>query len=114
MSTTKSKEKLELVHIDLYGPFKEPSLSGNKYFLYLLMTTKNMVHFQAILEKQSGHKPKKLKFDNRGEFLPKLLSQYCNNEGIIHKLTAPYTPKQNGVSERKNKTILNMDKTFAV
>lgn len=34
--------------------------------------------------------------------------KFCDNHGIRKELTTPYTPQQNGVSERKNRTILNM------
>ena len=36
--------------------------------------------------------------------------EFCNSTGIERKLTLPYTPQQNSVSERKNRTVMEMDK----
>jgi hypothetical protein len=43
-----------------------------------------------------------------GEYTSNSFNEYCRNEGIKRQLTAAYTPQQNGVSERKNRTLLNM------
>ena len=36
------------------------------------------------------------------------MTEYCQEHGIIHEVTAPYTPQSNGVAERKNKTLMDM------
>ncbi|WRX09128.1 Integrase [Theobroma cacao] len=46
--------------------------------------------------------------DNGGEYTSQEFSQFLEKEGIFHQLTAPYCPQQNGVSERKNSTVLEM------
>ncbi|GJW00849.1 retrovirus-related pol polyprotein from transposon TNT 1-94 [Tanacetum coccineum] len=46
--------------------------------------------------------------DKGGEFLSKEFNKFCEDNGIRRFLTAPYSPQQNGVVERKNRTILNM------
>lgn len=50
-------------------------------------------------------------FENRswcGEFTSCEFNEYCKNNGIKRQLTTAYTPQQNGVAERKNRTIMNM------
>jgi len=46
-----------------------------------------------------------LRSDGGGEFTNKDLEDYLIKEGIKHEITSPYTPSQNGVAERKNRTI---------
>jgi transposase InsO family protein len=51
---------------------------------------------------------KKIKNDNRSEFKNLQVEEYVEEEGIKHEFSAPYTPQQNGVVERKNRTLINM------
>ncbi|GAU27144.1 hypothetical protein TSUD_104530 [Trifolium subterraneum] len=46
--------------------------------------------------------------DRGGEFMSTQFIEFCSSQGIKRQLTASYTPQQNGVSERKNITLLNM------
>ncbi|MCI19359.1 hypothetical protein A2U01_0040515, partial [Trifolium medium] len=46
--------------------------------------------------------------DRGGEFTSNAFNDFCSNNGIKRQLTTAYTPQQNGVSERKNRTLLNM------
>jgi transposase InsO family protein len=50
-------------------------------------------------------KVKKIRSDNRSEFKNLQVEEYLEEEGIKHKFSAPYTPQQNGVVERKNRTV---------
>lgn len=43
-----------------------------------------------------------------GEFTSKELTAFCGENGVCRQLTAAYTPQQNGVTGRKNRTIMNM------
>ena len=36
------------------------------------------------------------------------MTEFCQEHGIIHEITAPYTPRSNGVAERKNRTLMDM------
>ena len=58
------------------------------------------------MEKQSGEKLKKLRSDNGGEYKSENFQNYCKSEGILQEFTAAYSPNQNGVAERMNRTIL--------
>jgi transposase InsO family protein len=49
-----------------------------------------------------------LRTDRGGEFTSDKFKDFCNEHGIKRQLTTAYTPRQNGVSERKNRTLMNM------
>jgi transposase InsO family protein len=49
-----------------------------------------------------------LRSDNDTEYTSNQFLEYCNSRGIVHQYTTPYTPQQNGVYERKNKTVMEM------
>jgi hypothetical protein len=56
-------------------------------------------------------KVKKIRSDNGSEF-KNLQVEYLEEEGIKHEFSAPYTPQQNGVVERKNMTLIDMARTM--
>ncbi|BBN70008.1 transposable element gene, partial [Prunus dulcis] len=66
--------------------------------------------FKATVELQSGYKLKQLRSDRGGEYTSMEFERFCDNAGIERQLTTPYTPQQNGVAERKNRTIVEMAK----
>lgn len=61
-----------------------------------------------MVEKDSGCKMKCLRSDWGGEFTSNEFEEYYERHGIIRQYSAPRTPQQNGVVERKNKTIKDM------
>eukprot|EP00253_Pinus_taeda_P021224 PITA_21224 len=65
-------------------------------------------HFKTLVEKQCGHYIKVLRTDRGGEYISQDFLRFCRVNGIQKQFTARYTPQQNDVSERKNKTILDM------
>jgi transposase InsO family protein len=115
---------LQLVHSDLCGPFSSPSFSGCKYFLTFIddFSRRTWVYFlklkrkvfdkflayKALVEKQSGHQIQKLRTDNGGEYVNNNFTSYCTTQGIQMQHIVPYTPQQNGVAERKNRTLKEM------
>lgn len=62
--------------------------------------------FEAMVETQKDKKIKILRSDNGGEFCSHNFESYLKQHGIIHQTTNPYTPQQNGTSERMNRTIV--------
>ena len=58
------------------------------------------------MENHTGNKIKVLRLDNGGEYTSCAFDEYCRQEGIKRQLTIPYTPQQNGVDERKNRSIV--------
>lgn len=59
-----------------------------------------------MIEKQKGKQVKYLRTDNGLEFCSNEFNVLCKSEGIVRHLTVPYTPQQNGVAERMNRTIM--------
>jgi hypothetical protein len=54
----------------------------------------------------------KIMSDNGSEFKNLQVEEFLEEEGIKHELSAPYTPQQNGVVERKNRTLIDMARTM--
>ena len=65
-------------------------------------------NFKALVEKQSGLHIKVLRTDRGGEYISKDFLRFCRENGIHKQFTTRYTPQQNGVAERKNRTIMDM------
>jgi hypothetical protein len=63
--------------------------------------------FQARVEHETDKKLKVLRTDNGGEFTSMQFGEYCAGEGIQRHYSAPYSPQQNGVVERRNQMIVN-------
>jgi hypothetical protein len=63
---------------------------------------------KARAEVESGNRLKGLRTDRGGEFTSNLFTVFCNEGGIKHFTTTPYTPQQNGVVERRNQTVVEM------
>jgi hypothetical protein len=120
----RADETLELVHIDLCGPIDPPTVGGNKYFMLLvddcsrwcvvyMLKTKDQaveafVKYKAEAENCTGNKIKTVRSDRGGEFLAHAFQDICVQAGIRRQFTAPFTPQQNGVVERKNRTVMEM------
>lgn len=113
---------LELLHADLSGPFPVASIGGSRYALVIVddCSRRASVYFLSDkaeagdkikdyvrqAELQTGQKVKRLRTDNGGEFLGEGLRGFLAKKGIIHERTAPYSPAQNGVAERMNRTLV--------
>lgn len=116
--------KLELIHSDVCGPINPQSNGGNTYFITFTddFSRKTWVYFlhdkasvfdifkkfKVAVEGESGCRIQCLRTDRGGEFTSNEFSNFCSNQGIKRQLTTAYTPQQNGVSERKNRTLMNM------
>ncbi|GAU12447.1 hypothetical protein TSUD_229810 [Trifolium subterraneum] len=94
MRLWRASAKLELVHSDICGPITPESNGKKRYFITFIddLTRKTW----------------SLRTDRGGKYTSTAFNEFCDSHGIRRQLTASYTPQQNGVSERKNRTILNM------
>ncbi|KAE8713932.1 Detected protein of unknown function [Hibiscus syriacus] len=118
---TPKAERLELVHIDVWGPSPVSSLAGSLYYVTFIddSTRKVWVYFlkkksevfdtfrkwKAMVENETGMKVKRLRSDNGGEYINRRFIDFCANNGIKMETTVPMTPQQNGVAERMNRTL---------
>jgi hypothetical protein len=64
--------------------------------------------YKALIEKQSGYQIQRLRTDNGGEYVNNNFTNYCTTQGNQMQHTVPYTPQQNGVAARKNRTLKEM------
>ena len=119
---TRAKGILELIHSDVFGPEPVPSLGGDIYYvsfiddfsrntrLYFLKNKSKFFskfkEYKALVENQIGKKIKVLRTDNGGEFCEKEFKKFYKECGIARQKTTPYTPQQNGVVERMNRSLM--------
>ena len=72
-------------------------------------TFSNFCDFKALVEKESGKQVKELGSNNGGEYILGEFKYFYSKEGIRRELIAPHNPQQNGVMERKNRTIVGAE-----
>ena len=68
--------------------------------------------FKLMAEAEKGVKIKCIRSDQGGEFTSEDFKELCDKSGIKKQLTAPYTPQQNGVVERKTRTIMGLERSM--
>ncbi|GKA95265.1 zinc finger, CCHC-type containing protein [Tanacetum coccineum] len=73
-----------------------------------IMTPLSLEVFQREVENQLGKTIKSLRSDRGGEYMSQEFLDHLKEHGIIAHRTPPYTPQNNGVSERRNRTLLDM------
>lgn len=121
-SLTNTKDALEVIHSDVCGPMENLSIGGSRYyvlfdddysrmaFIYFMKTKSEVFNFfkefQSMVEKQKDRKIKILRTDNGGEFCSQDFERYLKQQGILHQKTNAYTPQQNGLSERMNRSLV--------
>jgi transposase InsO family protein len=122
-SSFRAKKRLELVHGDLCGPVTSATPGGRRYFLLLVddlsrymwvvvLSSKGegtdiIRRAQTVAEAKCDRKLRVLRIDNVTEF-----TSYCANEGVHRHYSAPYSPQQNGVVERRNQTVVGMTRAL--
>ena len=86
--------------------------------LYILRhkdeTGEMFLKYKAEVENQLGKKIKRLRTDRGGEYESNPFNSFCEEHGIIHETTPPYSPESNGVAERKNRTLKDMMNSMLV
>src|SRR4051795_152072 len=115
---------LEIIHIDVCGPMSVEARGGYRYvltltddlsrygYVYLMKhkseTFEKFKEFQSEVDNQRDKKIKCLRSDRGGEYLSYEFGEHLKKCGILSQLTPPGTPQRNGVSERRNRTLLDM------
>jgi hypothetical protein len=112
---------LELLHMDLFGPIASISIGKSKYYPVLMdkysrftwvfffarksQTQKTLKKFLRRAQNEFGLRIKKIRSYNRTEFKNSQIEEFLEEEGIKHEFSSPYTPQQNKVVERNNRTL---------
>ncbi|GJX56580.1 retrovirus-related pol polyprotein from transposon TNT 1-94 [Tanacetum coccineum] len=94
-----NQEKLYLLHMDLCGPMRVASVNGNKYILVIV---DDYSRFTWV------------KTDNETEFVNQTLREYYEKVGISHETSVARSPQQNGVVERRNRTLIEVARTMLI
>uniref|UniRef100_A0A2N9J6E2 Integrase catalytic domain-containing protein n=1 Tax=Fagus sylvatica TaxID=28930 RepID=A0A2N9J6E2_FAGSY len=122
VSINKVTAPFQLVHADLWGPAPNVSINAFRFYLvlvdeftkftwvYLLKhksdTFSIFKQFTALVKTQFQHSIQTFRTDCGGEFTSNEFHTFCANNGIVHQLSCPHTPQQNGVAERKHRHII--------
>ena len=110
--------------MDIFGLVNPQTLGGKRYFFLIvddflrcmwvaLLKEKSEAleqfeKFKSIAETEKEVKIKCVRSDRGGELTFEAFKLFCDKSGIKKQLTAPYTPQQNGVVERKKRTIMGL------
>ncbi|WVZ98408.1 hypothetical protein U9M48_043858 [Paspalum notatum var. saurae] len=119
-----TSKPLQLLHMNLLGPTTYESIGGNLYCLVIVddftrytwtlflgdksETPDKFKLFAKRAQREFGFNIVKVRSDNGSEFKNYKVDGWCDEEGIKHEFSATYTPQQNGVVERKNKTLITL------
>ena len=113
----------ELTHIDLWGKYDVVSINGRQYYIVLVDDASRMITVDFLKGKNEaaqqvknylthlkvhGRNPKYIRVDRGKEFINDVLNSWCGQQGIEIQMTAPYSPSQNGVAERANRTLVEL------
>lgn len=126
----RTTKPLEIMHSNVCGPMRTKSMGNAKYFvtiiddfpwkmwLYMLKVKRNCFkmfkEFKRLVETQSEHKIKTFGSDNDKEFVFMVSNRFLKDHGINEKTFTPYTPQQNGVVGRANRTIAEMTRNMVL
>ena len=119
---------LELIHGDLCGPIS-PATPGQKRYVFVLIDDcsrymwsvllkekseafESFKRFKTMVEQETKAVIQTLRTDRGGEFTSHEFDDFCKKNGIKRHLTAPWSPQQNGVVERRNRTLLEMTRSI--
>ncbi|GJY79848.1 putative ribonuclease H-like domain-containing protein [Tanacetum coccineum] len=120
-------QPLQMLHMDLFGPTSVRSINHKTYCLVVTddFSRFSWVFFLAFkdeivgvlviytkIENQLNHKVKLIRCDNGTEFKNREMNEFCGLKGIKREFSVARTPQQNGVAERKNRTLIEAARTM--
>ena len=119
---TSITEPLQLLHMDLFGPMNVMSMSKKRYALVIVdnfsryswvlflnskdETPKHNIDHIKKIELEANLPARKIRSDNGTKLKNAILYEFCTEKGISRQYSAPRTPQQNRVVERKNRTLV--------
>jgi len=117
---------LYLLHMDLFGPMSVTSLGGRKYTLVVIddysrftwvffLKAKNdtpsvLISFMKQIQNEFDKVIAGIRSDHGTEFDCLPIEEFCEKHGIFHNFSAPRTPQQNGIAERRNRTLIEAER----
>ena len=127
-SNSVSSNVFDLVHVDLWGPYKHKTHNNCSMFLtivddkskatwvYLLPDKSQVaslfIDFMSYVCNQFATSIKTVRSDNGTEFLNHSLRSVLDAKWVVHQTSCVYTPQQNGLVERKHRTLLNIARSL--
>ncbi|GKA26291.1 retrovirus-related pol polyprotein from transposon TNT 1-94 [Tanacetum coccineum] len=125
-----NQEKLYLLHMDLCGPMRVASINGKRYILVIVddysrftwvrfLKTKDEAPAAIIkciknIQVRLKATVRNVRTDNGTEFVNQTLREWYENVGISHQTSVARTPQQNGVVERRNRTLVEAARTMLI
>ncbi|GJU20402.1 retrovirus-related pol polyprotein from transposon TNT 1-94 [Tanacetum coccineum] len=125
-----NQEKLYLLHMDLCGPMRVASVNGKKYILVIVddysrftwvkcLRSKDeapnfIIKFLKMIQVRLKVPVRRIKTDNGTEFVNQTLREYYEKVGISHETSVARSPQQNGVVERRNRTLIEVAHTMLI
>ncbi|GJZ62748.1 retrovirus-related pol polyprotein from transposon TNT 1-94 [Tanacetum coccineum] len=125
-----SKQRLHLLHMDLCGPMRIASINGKRYVLVIVDDYSRYTWVHFLRSKDEAPEVIKtflkritvllqspviiIRTDNDTEFKNQILKEYFDSVGISHQASSVRTPQQNGVVERRNRTLVEAARTMLI
>ncbi|GKE01550.1 retrovirus-related pol polyprotein from transposon TNT 1-94, partial [Tanacetum coccineum] len=125
-----NQEKLYLLHMDLCGPMRVVSVNGKKYILVIVddysrftwvkcLRSKDeapafIINFLKMIQVRLKETVRRIRTDNGTEFVNQTLREYYEKVGISHETSVARSPQQNGVVERRNRTLIEAARTMLI
>ncbi|GJY42514.1 retrovirus-related pol polyprotein from transposon TNT 1-94 [Tanacetum coccineum] len=125
-----SKQRLHLLHMDLCGPMRIESINGKRYVLVIVDDYSRYTWVHFLISKDEAPKVIKtflkkiivllqalviiVRTDNGTKFKNQVLKEYFDSVGISHQTCSVRTPQQNGVVERRNRTLVEDANTMLI
>nr|GFC05314.1 retrovirus-related Pol polyprotein from transposon TNT 1-94 [Tanacetum cinerariifolium] len=125
-----NQEKLYLLHMDLCGPIRVESINEKKYILVIVddysrftwikflrskdETPMFIIKFLKMIQVRLNVLVRRIRTDNGTEFVNQTLRDYYEEVGISHETSVTRSPQQNGVIERRNRTLIEAARTMLI
>ncbi|GJZ55617.1 retrovirus-related pol polyprotein from transposon TNT 1-94 [Tanacetum coccineum] len=125
-----NQEKLYLLHMDLCGPMHVASINGKKYIYIIVddysrftwlkcLRSKDeapdfIIKFLNMIQLRLKAPVRRIRTDNGTEFVNQTLREYYEKVGISHETSVARSPQQNGVVERRNRTLIEAASTMLI
>ncbi|GJR76195.1 retrovirus-related pol polyprotein from transposon TNT 1-94, partial [Tanacetum coccineum] len=125
-----NQEKLYMLHMDLCGPMRIASVNGKKYILVIVddysrftwvkcLRSKDealafIINFLKMIQVRLKETVRRIRTDNGTEFVNQTLREYYEKVGISHETSVARSPQQNGVVERRNRTLIEAAHTMLI